>query len=281
MKKIMLLVAALVLLISIALTGCSSGGIAQADYDAVLSQLADARTELNQAKADLTTAQADVTKSQADKAAAQSSLQAAQASITSLEQQLADLKAQYESVGATTTEIVTGIVKSYYESHLYQKDVYDCNNYASDVWDMLQKLNIDSVIVIGDVQTGVSDILNTTHAWVLVDVENGEKLAFDATTGKPVTKAENPLYYQGWTFNDPAALKANDDLKTEYNTRVSLRNILADEVNAAQASYNNAPNQTEADKYMVLYTKLKELKDAQEAILIQLAAQVNGLAVKL
>lgn len=271
MKKAILLIVVLGLMLSLVLTGCSSGGISQEDYDAILAQLADARTQVNQAQADLSSALDG-------KAAEEAKLQE---QIDSLNEELDELKAKYEIGGATTTETVTKLVKAYYESHYYQKGVYDCNNMASDLWDMLKDLGINSVIVIGDIETGVSDILSTTHAWVLADVENGEKLALDATAGRAIIKDENALYYQGWTFNDPAELKRNDDLRTEYNTRVENRNTLAAEVNSAMTLYNNSSTQAEADKYLTLYNKLKELKDAQEAILTQLKAQIDELATKL
>jgi hypothetical protein len=288
MKRILLIVAAMVLLLPLALTACSSGGVDQAKYDDAMSQAADAMKQLNDTRANLEKAQADLTKAQADKQAADAGLQAAQGTqadlqkqIDNLTQQLNDLKKQSDTTGATTTEIVTRLVQAYEKSHAYQKDIYDCNNYATDIWDMLQKLNINSVIVIGDIDTGVSDILATTHAWVLVDVGGGQKLAFDGTYGKAFTKAEKPLYYQGWTFATPADLKANDDLRAQYNAGVVFRNTLNNEVNSAMTLYNNSANETEADKYMTLYNKLKALKTAQETALTQLAAQINALATKL
>jgi hypothetical protein len=152
---------------------------------------------------------------------------------------------------------------------------------ASDLWDMLKKLNISSVIVIGSKDVVVTDILKTDHAWVMADLGNGEKLALDATGGITVTSEQNPLYYQGWIFNDPAALKANDELKVAYNTRVGFVNTLAAEINEATALYNNSSNQAEADKYLELYNKLKEIKAAEEVILTQTMSEINALAVKL
>jgi hypothetical protein len=61
---------------------------------------------------------------------------------------------------------------------------------------------------------------------------------------------------------------------------VSWVNLLVAEVNTAMGLYNNSSNQADADKYLELYNKLKQLKDAQAAILLQIKAQIDGLAVK-
>jgi hypothetical protein len=143
---------------------------------------------------------------------------------------------------------------------------------------MLKAQGISSVIVVGDVDNAIGDILQSNHAWVLANVDNGGKLALETTAGVAYTKTEKPLYYRGRAFNSPTDLKAINDLKREYNTRVEFRNQLANEVNAAMNLYNNSSSQTEADKYLALYNKLKELKDAQEAKLLQLQTQINSLA---
>jgi hypothetical protein len=96
-----------------------------------------------------------------------------------------------------------------------------------------------------------------------------------------MTQAEHPLYYHGWYFSSPTDLKANNDLIKEYNVRVIFRNTLAAETNSAMALYNsNLDDPTQADKYMVLYTKLKQLKDNQETILNQLKVQIDSLATR-
>ena len=265
-QKIFMVLAAVILLLSLTLAGCAGGstvtvtntstttttattGVSQADYDSLQNQL---------------------TKAQSDKTAAE-------AEVTTMEAQVAALKAQYETTGLTTEEVVKKVTAQYYLSHYYDKDIYDCNNMASDLWDMFKKLGISSKIVIGDVDNQINDILASNHAWVLVEVSAGQFLALDATGGMAVTKTENPLYYRGWSFSDPAKLKQNDDLKTEYNTRVAFINTLVVEVNAAMNLYNNSSTQAEADKYLLLYNKLKDLKAAQESILLQVQAQINSL----
>lgn len=267
-KKIALACVIALMLSSLVLASCGgSSGITQADYDIINTKLQ--------------TALANLTAATTEKENAQGDLQSAQADITALEAEIAKLKALYENTGATAKEIVTKLVKDYYDSHYYLKNIYDCNNMASDLWDMLKKLNISSVIVIGSKDVVVTDILNTDHAWVMADLGNGEKLALDATGGQAITKEQNPLYYQGWTFSDPAALKANDDLKVAYNTRVNFINNLVAEINDAMNLYNNSSNQAEADKYLLLYNTLKDIKAAEEVAINQLKTQIDGLSTPL
>jgi hypothetical protein len=278
MKRFLQALAIIIILLSIFFTGCSSGGIAQSDYDNLQAQLTDTQNQLTQALADLDAAKAVTTTTTGQTSSAE--LDAANARIADLEQQITDLQAVGELIGATKADTAANIVRYYYEHHYYEKGVYDCNNMADDVWDMLKDAGIEARIVIGSIDTPLNDILLSDHAWVLANVGSGTGgyIALDATNGEVVTKEQNALYYRGWYFNDPAQVKANDDLRTQYNTIVAYMNSLVHEINDAMQAYNNSSNQTEADKYLTLYNKLVELKAAQEIVLNSLNTQINSLA---
>lgn len=271
MKKALMIIISLTLLLSIVLTGCSSG-VSQADYDALLAQLADARTQLN----DL---QADLSEVNDAKAASEAALQN---QIDELSRQMEDLKVRYEWIGLSTAEIAEKIVQNYNATHVYsQIDLFVCSDMASEVWNMLKAKGIASVIVIGNKDMPITDIMQSNHAWVLADIGDGQKLALETTGGFSVSRDKNPLYYRGWTFASPSDLKKNNDLRKEHDLRVGFRNLLAAEVNNAMNLYNNSGSQVEADKYFELYNKLKELKDAQETIINQLKVQITELAAQL
>ena len=89
--------------------------------------------------------------------------------------------------------------------------------------------------------TAITDILQSDHAWVLATVAPGEYLALETTGGYVVKKSENPLYYRGWSFNSPADLKSHNDMVKEYNTRVGFRNQLNTEANKALPSITLPP----------------------------------------
>lgn len=273
-KKILLALVTLVLVLSIILTGCAASGVAQEKYDQAVAQLADAQSQLTQKQNDYNTLQSQ-------KSAVDSDLQAAQSQVTDLEAQVAYLKEQYEFVGLTTTQKLERIVQIYAANHFYEKGIYDCYNMSSDVWDILKEYGFNAVIVIGNNDHLITDILEANHAWVIAQIASDEYLALDGTNGRAYTKASGPLYFHGWMFATPADLRANDDLKLEYNTRVVFINTLAAAVNEAQTLYNNSSNQAEADKWMALYTKLKELKTNQETLATSLMNQINQLATPL
>jgi cell division protein FtsL len=298
-KKILLVLLTLALTLTIILAGCSSGsGISQAQYDQVSAQLNTANSQLTTAQTQLTDANTQLTKAQSDLAALQiqktavdSSLAQAQASatdlqgqvaglqgqiiakqtqITDLQAQVTDLQAQLAFTGATKTETAQKIVAYYFQKHYYQNGVYDCNNMADDVWDMLKAQGITSRIVVGSYQQILTNILQSNHAWVLAEVNPGEYLALDGTTGQSYTRTQNAYYYHGWYFNDPAGVKANDDLRTEYNTRVGFYNTLNNEAAIAL----NAGD-------MTLYNKLVLLRADQNTLLTSLLAQINAIATPL
>jgi hypothetical protein len=278
MKRLTMVFIALLIAVSVTLAGCGGSGITQADLDAVKAQLTTAQSQLTQANAEKSAAQADLQKAELD-------LNATAKEVSTLEQQAADLEKQIADLslkGATTLETVTKLVKYYSDTHEYLKDIWDCNNYACDFWDILMKAGINTEehptqIIVGSIEKDITSILSSDHAWVLVDLGDGTKIAADATGGIVITKAENPRYYKGWAFNNPADLKANDDLRAAYNARVSVYNALITHINAALNQYNTTFSASD----LAVYNKLIEIKNEQKAELDQLAIQIETYSVKL
>lgn len=276
-KKILFTLITLVLLFSIVLTGCSASGVAQEKYDQVVAQLADSQSKLTKAQSDLTVLMSA-------KITEDSDLETAQAKVTDLQQQVAGLKVMYEFVGLTTTQKLERINQIYAANHFYEQGVYDCYDMSGDVWNILKAYEIDSVIVIGNVDQSITDILQSDHAWVLTEVAPGEYLALDGTNGRAYTKASGPLYFHGWTFLTPADLRANDDLILEYNIRVVFRNSLIAEKKIVNDEYTQAINQgnyTLADQKEAIFNKLTELIQDQETLATSLMNQINQLATPL
>ena len=271
-KRFLLILVTAVLLLSVVFTGCQSTGISQADYDHVKAQLTDVGSQL-------TKAQNDLKALQAEKPAVNPDLQTAQAKITDLENQIASLKAQYELTGATLAETAGKIVKYYHETHIYDSyGLFVCSDMSAEVWNMLKAAGIPAVIVVGNKDTAIGDILLSNHAWVLAEVAAGQYLALETTAGFAVTASANILYYRGWSFSSPADLKSYNDLVKEYNVRVGFRNTINNEANKVIDLFNNSSNQIEADKYQAIINKLVELRTEQETILNDLMTKINGLA---
>ena len=261
-KSLLLALIAISVLFSVILSGCQTGGIPPAQYDQVNAQLADAQAKLTGIQKSL----ADL---QAQKNAADKELTAARATIADLQKQMSGLKDQATLTGPTPAETAARIVKNYHDTHVYSTyDLFVCSDMASEVWNMLKAQNVSAVIVVGNKDALISDILQSNHAWVLATVAPGETLALETTGGYAVKRSEKPLYYVGWTFSSPADLKANNDWIKEENIRINLRNQLNDEANKA---LNNP----------TLYNKLVELRNAQETEINNLKVKISKLAAPL
>ena len=271
MKKILLLtLVAAVLLLSLALAGCQAGGIAQEVYDQAVAQLKEAQDKLAEA-------QSKSTDLETVKSTIEAQLKDAQATIAQLQSQLSESGL----TGATPEETAEKIVKYYHDTHVYSTyDLFICSDMAAEVWNMLKAQGISAVIVVGNIDSSISDILQSDHAWVLADVAPGKKLALETTGGRVVPESQNALYYRGWTFDSPAKLKSHNNLFREYNTLIGVRNQIASEVNKAMDLHNNSTSPAEADKWLALYNKLVELKVAQEDRLNELMSEMKGLATK-
>jgi hypothetical protein len=260
-------------LLSIVLAGCQElGGVAQETYDKVVAELQDIQAKY-------TDAQTKYDALQSEKTAVDAQLKDCQAKTSALESQLSSQQGENQLTGATPAETAEKIVKYYHETHVYSTyDLFVCSDMAAEVWNMLKAQSISSIIVVGNKDAAIGDILQSNHAWVLAEVAPGQYLALETTGGYSVAASKNPLYYRGWSFKSPADLKSYGTLVREYNVRVDFRNMLAGEVNAATDKYNSAATQSERDKWLTLHDKLKELQVAQETILNNIMAQINGLA---
>jgi hypothetical protein len=275
MKKLSIVFITLLIALSVLFTGCGSSGIPQADHDALKAQLASVQAQVTQTTAERDSARQERLMSQEFAANLQKTMD-------DLNAQIAALKEQYETEGATPLETLTKLVKYYSDTHEYLKDIWDCNNYSCDLWDILMKAGINTEehptqIIVGSIDKDITNILNADHAWVLVDLGDGTKVAADATGGTVITKAENPSYYKGWAFNNPADLKANDDLRAAYNARVNVYNALVTHINEAMNQYNTTGSASD----LAVYNKLIEIKNEQKAALDQLMTQIETFSVKL
>ncbi|HUT67223.1 MAG TPA: hypothetical protein VMW86_01560 [Dehalococcoidales bacterium] len=269
-KRLLLAFVTAVFMLSFVLAGCQAGGIAQEVYDQAVAQLKEAQDKLAEA-------QSKSTDLETVKSTIEAQLKDAQATIAQLQSQLSESGL----TGATPEETAEKIVKYYHDTHVYSTyDLFICSDMAAEVWNMLKAQGISAVIVVGNIDSSISDILQSDHAWVLAEVAPGKKLALETTGGRVVPESQNALYYRGWTFDSPAKLKSHNNLFREYNTLIGVRNQIASEVNEAMDLHNNSTSPAEADKWLALYNKLVELKVAQEDRLNELMSEMKGLATK-
>lgn len=273
-KKILVGLLAALLLLSFVLTGCQSG-VAQESYDelkALYDDIASKFTDAAEEASNLESVKSDI----------EAELQEAQEEINQLQDELDVLIDQYVLEGDTVAETVEKIVKYYHDTHVYSTwDLFVCTDMASEVWNILKAQGINSLMVVGNIDVAVTDILGSNHAWVLAEVAPGKYLALETTGGHVVYESENSLYYRGWYFTSPADQKQYQKLVREYNTRVVIRNDIAERVNEAVDYYNASTNQAEADQRMAVYEELVEIQESMEAELEGIKVKIDSLATKL
>jgi outer membrane murein-binding lipoprotein Lpp len=273
-RRFLVSLIAVVFITSIFFTGCQSGGISQDSYDSVVTQFNDAQSTIAQLQGQV----ADLEES---KEVAEDELQAAMATIDDLQLQISSMAGQYDLTGDTVVETVTNIIEYYHDTHAYSKaDLFVCSDMASEVWSMLKVQGINARIIVGNKDTPINDIIQSDHAWLLAEIEDGQYLALETTGGYVVYEEDNPLYYQGWYFDSPADMKSYNVLVREYNVRVEIINQLIVEDQQVVDEHNQSTNPTEAAKLLAVHNMLEELILAQEADLLAIEDYIDSLATR-
>jgi len=163
----------------------------------------------------------------------------------------------------TTEQICEEIAKNYYATHKYiGNDVFDCDNMACDIWDMLIARGINAKIAIGNVKHKVKNIDDVNHAWVVAEVSPSEWLAIECTGGYLVYGSDNSLYYYGIIFNNPKELRDFYDLYDRYR-RQALRYQRAVEY------YNSLVEQYNSSNYLTKLALLGSLNQASQQVEIE------------
>jgi outer membrane murein-binding lipoprotein Lpp len=274
-KKIFISMALTLLIIAISLSGCQiGGGVTTDEYNDLVRQLNNANSQLSQIQTEKAAMESAIESVEED-------LEAAEETITQLQIRISGMTVQNDIVGDTTLETVTNIIEYYHATHIYSKtDLFVCSDMAAEVWSMLKAQGIDSLICVGDIDNSINDILLSTHAWILADIDDGQYLALESTGGYVVYKSENPLYYQGWYFDSPADMKSYNELVREYNVRVTIINQIIVEDQAVVEEHNNSSDPSEAAKLKAVHDMLEKLIDFQEADLLAIEDEINSLATR-
>ena len=273
-KSLLVSLITVVFVVSIFLTGCQSGAISQDLYDGIVKQVNDAQNTIAQLQEQL----GDLEEA---KETAEEELHTALATIEDLQLQISSMVGQYDLTGDTVLETVTNIIEYYHNTHAYSKaDLFVCSDMASEVWSMLKAQGIDALIVVGNKEAPINDIILSDHAWVLAEVDGGEYLALETTAGYVVYEEDNSLYYRGWYFDSPADMKSYNDLVKEYNVRVEIINQFIAEDQQVVAEHNQSTNPTERANLEAVHNMLEGLILAQEADLLAIDDIINNLATR-
>ena len=113
-------------------------------------------------------------------------------------------------------QICEQVASDYYATHTYtENDVFDCDNMAQDVWNILETKGINSEIQIGNVDlVGNLELKDCNHAWVMAEISPNSWLAIECTGGYAVF--DNDRYYTGFSFDNPKNYRRFLDLYTNW-----------------------------------------------------------------
>ena len=138
-------------------------------------------------------------------------------------------------------KICEEVAQQYYETHTYiQNDVFDCDNMACDVWNILKTKGINAKIVVGNIDLEEYGIEDWNHAWIIAEVSPNTWLAIECTSGCVVYRWDNPRYYYGHFFSNPKSLRDFNQLYREYQIQSNAYSNAIDFYNAIVDEYNNA-----------------------------------------
>ena len=107
----------------------------------------------------------------------------------------------------TTQQVGT----NYFQWHTYIANETDCNDMAVDIWDMLSKQGIISLIVVGNIDKTGETWSQCNHAWLMIPNAAGYYFALEPTDGQ-LFFGSSPLWSQysiGFFYAKPSDLRAD------------------------------------------------------------------------
>ncbi len=203
-------------------------------------------------------------------------------------------------------QVCEQIAATYYESHTYaEDDIYDCDNMAQDIWNMLKAKGINAKIAVGSFDpvtqskigegkplleslnsgnpgkikpcnykyqdsglVNSSAIDNLTHAWILAEVSPDSWLAIECTGGYIVYSEEDENYYRGLTFNNPKNYRSFLELYHDWKKETIDYESERLYYNKLVATYNNASYSDQVAVKGNLEIAKSRLKEKEQLFLI-------------
>jgi len=100
---------------------------------------------------------------------------------------------------------------AYHQWHYYIEDETDCNDMAVDIWDMLRKRGILSLIAIGNLKIQNETLAQCTHAWIIIINSSGKAFTLEPTNGQLYFKGDSnsQQYMENFLYSQPSNLRAD------------------------------------------------------------------------
>ena len=111
-------------------------------------------------------------------------------------------------------QTLISINKSYHQNHTYIEGVFDCDEMAIDIWNILYNQGVTSVIVAGNLDINKEGFTKSNHAWLLViHKDTGYRIFIvEPTNGDTYAVGPKTLefaqYVQGYFFASPSDFRA-------------------------------------------------------------------------
>lgn len=100
---------------------------------------------------------------------------------------------------------------AYFEWHTYIAGETDCNDMAVDIWDMLKRQGIISLIATGNLKLDNETFVQCDHAWLVILNSSGKAFALEPTNGQLYFKGDAiaEQYMHFFIYAKPSDLRAD------------------------------------------------------------------------
>ncbi len=102
------------------------------------------------------------------------------------------------------------INEEYHKTHTYIEGEFDCNDMAVELWNILHKQGIASLIVVGNPDLENESFAECNHAWLVVPyLYIPDFFVVEPTNGEVYIGEEGKQYQEGYYYTSPSNLRAD------------------------------------------------------------------------
>jgi hypothetical protein len=112
---------------------------------------------------------------------------------------------------AMLQQMAREVNSAYHEWHYYIAGETDCNDMAVDIWDMLRKKCIISLIAYGNIDMDDESWAKCNHVWIVILSSSGKTFALEPTNGQLYFKGDAiaTQYMENFLYAWPSDLRAD------------------------------------------------------------------------
>jgi len=108
------------------------------------------------------------------------------------------------------SQTLFSINEEYHKTHTYIEGEFDCNDMAVELWNILHKQGIASLIVVGNPDLENESFAECNHAWLVVPyLYIPDFFVVEPTNGEVYIGEEGKQYQEGYYYTSPSNLRAD------------------------------------------------------------------------